>query len=78
MENLNVPNLVQAMAAGAHLIYVLTENERFTEEIVARAAVEAKMGPTRYVWTCTDGFFRAGSAVPKTVEALAALDSIRA
>ena len=74
MDHLNVPNLVQAVATGAHLLYVVTENERYTEGIVAQAAAEANVGEAIYVWTCTDGFLRGGSAVPETVEALAALD----
>jgi len=62
------------MTTGAHLIYVLTENERYTEGIVARAAVETKVENTLYVWNCTDGCHHGGSAVPKTAEPLAAFD----
>ena len=74
MDHLNVPNLVRAVKTGARLIYVITENERYTEEIVAQAAAEAGVGEAFWVWTCTDGFVRGGSAVPDTVGALAALD----
>ncbi|MHB8836536.1 MAG: AAA family ATPase [Candidatus Methylomirabilia bacterium] len=74
MENVNEQGLVRAMATGAHLFYVVTENERYTEGIVARAAIEAKVGDTLYVWTCTDGFLRGNTAAPKTQDALAALD----
>ena len=74
MDNLNVSSLARAMTAGANLVYVVTENERSTEGTVARAAAEAKVGEAIYVWTCTDGFRRGGSAVPETVEPLAALD----
>ena len=35
MENLNEQGLVRALATGAHLLYVVTENERYTEGIVA-------------------------------------------
>jgi len=74
VNDLTVPSLAQAIAAGAHVIYVLTENERYTEGVVARAAAEAGAGDALYVWNCTDGFSRGGAAVPKTAEPLAALD----
>ena len=44
MDNLNLTSLAQAMATGAHLLYVVTENERYTEGIVAQAAARAKAG----------------------------------
>ena len=74
MDNLSVPGLTRAIAAGANLIYVLTESERYTSGILARTAAEAQEGTPLYVWTCTNGFVREGSAVPQTVEAIAALD----
>ncbi len=39
MDNLNAANLAQAMATGARLIYVLTENERYTEGIDGRSSI---------------------------------------
>ncbi len=74
MDNLSVPSLVRAMTAGARLVYVLTENERYTEGVVARGAAEAKAAGGLYVWTCTDGILHGGGAVPQTTEPLAALD----
>ena len=39
-----MPSLVQAMTTGAQLIYVLTENERYTEGIVARGGGRGEGG----------------------------------
>jgi SpoVK/Ycf46/Vps4 family AAA+-type ATPase len=72
VDALNPSSLAQAIATGARLVYVLTENERYTEGIVARAA--AQTGQPVYVWTCTDGFRCAGAAIPDTADPLAALD----
>ena len=74
MDNLSVPGLVQALTAGANLLYVVTENERHTEGIVNQAAAQVSGAGAPYVWTCTDGFLRGDSAVPQTAEAIAALD----
>ena len=74
MDNLNVANLIQAIAAGAHLIYVPTENERYTEGVIARAAAEARLSDALYVWICTDGFHHGSNTVPDTADASAALD----
>jgi hypothetical protein len=74
LDNLSVPGLVQAMAAGANLLFVVTGNERHTEGIVTQAAAQVSGAGAPYVWTCTDGFIRAGSAVPQTAEVMAALD----
>ena len=74
MDNLNVPSLLRVLKTGANLIYVVTENERYTEGIVARAAAEAQAGAAPYVWTCTDGFSRGASAIAGTTDPLAALD----
>jgi len=74
MENLNEQGLVRALATGAHLLYVVTENERYTEGIVVRAAAQVNRAGTMFVWTCTDGFLRGDSVIPETKDALAALD----
>jgi hypothetical protein len=74
MENLNEQGLVRALATGAHLLYVVTENERYTEGIVVQAAARVNGAGTVCVWNCTDGFLRGDTAVPQTQDALAALD----
>jgi len=74
MENLSEKGLVRALATGARLLYVVTENERYTEGIVAKAATAVNAAVTTSIWTCTDGFLRGDTAIPKTLDARAALD----
>lgn len=74
MENLNVQGLVKIVGTGASLIYVVTDNERRTEGIVAQAAARLKGVDAPYVWNCTEGLSRGGVSVPDTVEPLRALD----
>jgi len=74
MENLNEQGLVRALASGAHLLYVVTENERYTEGIVVKAAARVNGAGAVCVWTCTDGFLCGDALVPETQDALAALD----
>jgi AAA+ superfamily predicted ATPase len=74
MENLSAQGLVKIIGSGANLIYVVTDNERRTEGIVAQAAARLKGVEAPYVWNCTDGLCRGGAAVPNTVEPLRALD----
>lgn len=74
MENLNAQGLMKIIGSGAGLLYVVTDNERRTEGIVAQAAARLKGAEAPYVWNCTDGLSRAGVAVPGTVEPLKALD----
>jgi AAA+ superfamily predicted ATPase len=74
MENLNAQGLVKIISTGASLIYVVTDNERRTEGIVAQAAARLKGVDLPYVWNCTEGLNRGGANVPDTVEPLRALD----
>ncbi|MCM2357443.1 MAG: AAA family ATPase, partial [Geobacteraceae bacterium] len=74
MENLNAQDLVKIIGSGASLIYVVTDNERRTEGIVAQAAARLRGVDPPYVWNCSDGLSRAGTVVPDTVEPLRALD----
>jgi AAA+ superfamily predicted ATPase len=74
MENLNAQGLVKIISTGASLIYVVTDNERRTEGIVAQAAARLKGVDLVYVWNCTEGLSRGGATVPDTVEPLQALD----
>lgn len=74
MENLDIQSLSGMIGAGASLIYVQTDNERRTEEIVAQSALLIKGMGSPYIWTCTEGFSRDGSVVPDTIEPLKALD----
>jgi hypothetical protein len=74
MENLDIKILANSISAGANLIYVQTENEQRTEEIVKKSAHLLKGSGGFYVWTCTDGFGADGTPVPDTVEPLKALD----
>lgn len=74
MENLNAQGLVKIISTGASLIYVVTDNERRTEGIVAQAAARLKGVDLPYVWNCTEGLNRGGANLPDTVEPLHALD----
>ena len=74
MENLNAQGLVKMISTGASLIYVVTDNERRTEGIVAQAAARLKGVDLPYVWNCTEGLSRGGATVPDTVDPLHALD----
>lgn len=74
MENLNAEDLLRIIEAGNSLVYVVTDNERSTEGIVAQAAARVKGAGSPYVWTCTEGFIREGAPFEKTVEPLLALD----
>ncbi len=74
MENLNVQGLVKIVSTGASLIYVVTDNERRTENIAAQAASRLKGADLPYVWNCTEGMSRGGTAVPDSVDPLRALD----
>ncbi len=74
MESLNVQDLLRMIEAGTTLFYVVTDNERYTEGIVAQAAARVKGAGSPYVWTCTEGFVREEASVNGTVEPLPALD----
>jgi SpoVK/Ycf46/Vps4 family AAA+-type ATPase len=74
MENLNVPDLLRIIGARNNLIYVVTDNERSTEGIVAQAAARVKGAGSPYVWTCTEGFTREEVPIKETVDPLRALD----
>ncbi|HWR59320.1 MAG TPA: AAA family ATPase, partial [Thermodesulfovibrionales bacterium] len=74
MENLNVQDLLKMIGAGNSLIYVVTDNERSTEEIVAQAAAQVKGAGSPYIWTCTEGFMREGASFKETTEPLQALN----
>ncbi len=74
MENLNAQDLLRMIGAGTSLFYVVTDNERYTEGIVAQAAAGVKGAGSTYVWTCTEGFVLEGASFKETVEPLPALD----
>jgi len=74
MENLNARDLQKIIGAGNSLIYVVTDNERSTEGVIAQAAVQMKTAGSPYVWTCTEGFIREGALFKGTAEPLLALD----
>jgi SpoVK/Ycf46/Vps4 family AAA+-type ATPase len=76
MENLNVQDLLRIIGAENGLIYVVTDNERSTDEVVAQAAAQVKEVGSPYVWTCTEGFIREGASLKETVEPLLALDFV--
>lgn len=74
MENLNVEDLLRTIEAGTRLFYVVTDNERYTEGIVAQAASQVNGAASLYIWTCTEGLVRDGESVKETAEPLPALD----
>lgn len=74
MKNLNAQELLRIVGAGNSLIYVVTDNERRTEGIVALSATRVKGVGSPYVWTCTEGFIREGASFKETIEPLMALD----
>ncbi|RNC71431.1 MAG: AAA family ATPase [Desulfuromonadales bacterium] len=74
MENLNVQGLVRLIGAGAAMIYVVTDNERRTEQIATQAASRIKGVGSPWVWTCTEGFTRDGAVAEGTDDPGAALD----
>jgi len=74
MENLNAQDLLRIIGAGNSLIYVVTDNERRTEGIVALSAARIKGAGDPYIWTCTEGLTRDGASFKETIEPLSALD----
>ncbi len=74
MENLNTRDLLRMIAAGNNLVYVVSDNERSTEAIVAQASERVKGAGRPYVWTCTDGLTREGASFKDTADPLMALD----
>lgn len=74
MENLNTHDLLRMIGAGNSLMYVVTDSERSTEGIIARAAAGVKGAGSPYVWTCTEGLIREEASFKGTVEPLPALD----
>lgn len=74
MDNLNVAGLLKVIGSGTKLVYVITDNERRTEAIVAQAATRIKGAGGPIVWNCTDGLLREGAQLPDTVEPLKALE----
>lgn len=74
MENLTVSGLVRLIGAGANLIYVVTDNERRTEQIAVQAASRVKGAGNPWIWTCTNGLVRDGAAAEGTDDPVAALD----
>lgn len=73
MENLTVTGLVRLIGAGATMIYVVTDNERRTEQIATQAAARLKGAGSPYVWTCTEGFSRDGAVVEGIDDPVAAV-----
>ena len=74
MENLDIQGLARIIGAGANLIYVQTDKERHTEQIVIQAARYLKGMGSPYIWTCTAGFSRGENVVADTIDPLSALD----
>ncbi|GLI37136.1 AAA family ATPase [Geobacter hydrogenophilus] len=74
MENLTVSGLVRLIGAGATMIYVITDNERRTEQIVAQAATRLRGVGAPCVWSCTGGFSRDGEVLDGVVDPVLALD----
>lgn len=74
MENLDIQSLAKMISADANLIYVQTDNERRTEDIVTQASLHLKGMGSPYIWTCTEGFSRDRKVVPDTIGPLKALD----
>lgn len=62
------------IGAGNSLFYVVTDNEKSTEGIVAQAEARMEGAGSPYVWTCTEGFIREGASFKETVKPLPALD----
>jgi hypothetical protein len=76
MEKLTQNQLVRLMSVGATLLYVVTENERWSERLIAQAAARIRGMGSPLVWTCTTGLSRDGEVVPDTVDPLKALDFV--
>ncbi len=74
MENLNVDDLLRTIQAGRSLFYVVTDNERSTERIVAQAAARMDGAGSPYIWTCTEGFNSEGATLAETVKPVQAID----
>jgi len=74
VENLTVSGLVRLIGAGTTMIYVITDNERRTEQIVAQAAARLRGVEAPCVWTCTGGFSRDGKVLDGVVDPVLALD----
>lgn len=76
MEKLTQQQLVRLMSIGATLLYVVTENERWSERLVAQAAARIKGMGSALIWTCTTGLCRDGDLVMDTIDPLKALDFV--
>ena len=74
MGNLNVRDLLRMIGAGTSLFYVVTDNERYTERMVAQAASSMEGAGSPYVWTCTGGLVRGEESFKETVDPLKAFD----
>ncbi|HXX53105.1 MAG TPA: hypothetical protein VEI28_00900, partial [Thermodesulfovibrionales bacterium] len=74
METLDVRGLIRMIGAGTSLFYVITDNERYSEGIVAQAAAGVEGMGQPYIWTCTEGFVKEGVLYKETIEPLPALD----
>jgi AAA+ superfamily predicted ATPase len=55
------------------MIYVITDNERRTEQVVSQAAARLRGAGAPYVWTCTEGFSRDGAVVEGIDDPVAAI-----
>ncbi len=76
MENLNVQDLMRMIGAGNSLFYVVTDNEKGTEKIIAQTASRMDGAGSPYIWTCTEGFIREGESFKNTINPLEALDFV--
>jgi hypothetical protein len=74
MENLTQQLFLRHISIGVTLFYVLTENERRCERLLAQAATRFKGMGSPVIWSCTDGLSRDGKIIPDTVDPLQALD----
>ncbi|HEY6838279.1 MAG TPA: AAA family ATPase [Geobacteraceae bacterium] len=77
MEHLTSQGLLKLISVGTNLVYVVSDNERRSEWLVAHVATRLKGVGSPYVWTCTDGLRRDGVIVEGTREPVAAIDFVR-
>ncbi len=76
MEKLTPQEVVRLMSTGATLLYVMTDNERWSERLVSQAAGRIKGMGSPFVWTCATGLCRDGALVQDTIDPLKAIDFI--
>jgi hypothetical protein len=73
MENLTQQQMVHLISVGTVLFYVITDNEKRSERLLAQAAARLKGMGAPIVWTCTTGLCRDGAVIPDTADPIKAL-----